>query len=297
MMQAQELARRFQRHLAYQQAQFWKKPLINPQRFISNQLRRFGVVSSPPGTSRRVATFHAPQFFIVTGEGVSEQLAGHGIYEPDLTAACLRLIKPGDVVVDIGMHLGYYTVLFALLVGERGHVHAFEPMASTRGLAQKNVGSYSQVTVHPEAVWSSAETLTFHDYGSCWMAFNSFTTPRMHGFDHPAEKISVQSTTLDAFRTQLGQRVSFVKIDAESAEREVIKGAVSLLKQDSPIVTLEVGDFENQTPSRELIGLLASQGYLPWEFKSGRFQKHSVRTTYTYDNLIFARESVDLWAL
>src|SRR5688572_19472755 len=119
-MEAQELSRRFQRHLAYCRALAWKKPFIDPRRFITNQSRKLGFIASQPGTLRTVPAFHVRNFTVVSGEGVSEEIAGYGIHEPNLTAALLRLIKPSEVVVDIGMHLGYYAALFALLVGERG---------------------------------------------------------------------------------------------------------------------------------------------------------------------------------
>jgi FkbM family methyltransferase len=297
MMEVRELAFRFERHFAYRYAPSWRKLVLNPRRVFSNRLRKYGLVRSRPGTLRVVAAFHAPQFTVVSGESVSEEIAGYGIYEPNLTAALLRLIKPGDTVVDIGMHLGYYTVLFALLVGERGHVHAFEPTPSTRELARQNVDRFRQVTVHPKAVWSEEQELAFQDYGPRWMAFNSFTAARMENFQEPAEKFTVESTSLDAFRRQLGQRISLVKIDAESAERQIISGAFSLLHEDGPIVTLEVGDFEGQTSSRELIRLLEAQGYRPWEFEGGKFEKHLLRSTYTYDNLLFAPERIQLCEL
>lgn len=270
---------------------------MNPRRFISNQSRKLGVVSSQPGRLRTVAAFHAPRFTVVSGEGVSEQIAAYGIYEPNLTEALLRLIKPDDIVVDIGMHLGYYTVLLALLVGERGQVHAFEPTPSTTQVAQQNVGAFPQVTVHPKAVWSRTQKLAFQDYGVQWMAFNSFTTARMQKLETPAQTITVEATTLDLFRAQLRQRVSFVKIDAESAEKEILSGAVSLLQQDGPIVSLEVGDFEGQLPSRELIHFLEAQKYKAWECNGNQFQRHQIRTTYSYDNLLFAPQNVDLCKL
>jgi FkbM family methyltransferase len=297
MIAAHELFSRFERHWEYRRAPSWRKLLLNPRRVFSNRLLKYGIVRFQPGTLRTVAAFHAPRFTVVSGESVSEEIAGYGIYEPNLTAALLRLIKPGDTVVDIGMHLGYYSVLFALLVGERGRVHAFEPTPSTRELAQRNIGGFRQVTVHAKAVWSGEEKLAFQDYGPQWMAFNSFTEARMENFQQPAEKFTVQSTSLDAFRKQLGRRISLVKIDAESAERQIILGGLSLLRQDGPIVTLEVGDFEGQTSSRELISLLEAQGYRPWEFMGGKFQKHQLRTTYTYDNLLFAPERVQLCEL
>src|SRR4051812_40132089 len=177
-----ELLRSFTARLAYRPAGPWKKPLLDPARFVRNQLRFRGLVPRRNGQSRRVDAFHLPQFVVINGEAVSEEIASYGIYEENLTAAFLRLIKPGQTVVDIGMHLGYYTTLFAVLVGGNGHVHAFEPTPSTREIAKLNVGRFDQVTVYPKAVWSSIKQLTFHDYGLRWMGFNSFTEARMQNF-------------------------------------------------------------------------------------------------------------------
>ena len=50
-----------------------------------------------------------------------------GIWEELTTALLIETIKEGDIVVDIGANIGYFTLLAARLVGENGRVYAFEP--------------------------------------------------------------------------------------------------------------------------------------------------------------------------
>src|SRR5262249_23077942 len=143
-----ELLENFRCCQRYKLAKPWQKPFINPRRFVTNQLRSRGLLSVPAGALRRSAAFHLSEFTLVQGEAVSQQIDSYGIYEDTLTEAFLRLVQPGRVVVDIGMHLGYYTTLFACLVGDAGEVHSFEPTPSTREIAQHNVRRFRQVTVH-----------------------------------------------------------------------------------------------------------------------------------------------------
>lgn len=290
-----ELLIKFNRCLRYRTAASWKKPLLNPARFLRNQFWvRSRLSSRRCGQTRWVSTFHLPRFKIVVGETVSSGIAAYGIFEPELTAAFLRLIRPGWVVADVGMHLGYYTTLFATLVGPSGAVHAFEPTPSTREIASANVAPFSNTTVHPLAVWSSTQELTFHDYGLQWMAFNSFTTARMESGPPPPREFVVNTIALDAFRAHLGRRIDLVKIDAESAEEEILRGAANLLTSDRPLISLEVGDLRGETTSRHLIEFLCTKGYDAWEFSNGRFIPHQVRAQYEYDNLIFAARGSDL---
>jgi FkbM family methyltransferase len=293
-MDAAELYQRFKVCMCYKQAASWRKPFIAPSRFIANQLRKFGLLRYGIGTVLKVNTFHLPAFTVVSGDPVSDQIMSYGTYEDELTEAFLRLVQPNQVVVDIGMHLGYFTTLFAQLVGPGGQVHSFEPTPSTRKLSLANVSQFPQVTVHPLAVWSSRTTMTFYDYGVQWMAYNSFTKARLET-EVKGTPFQVETITLDIFCQTLNRPIAVVKIDAESAERDILSGAVGLLASDQPIISLEVGDEgSTECHSRELVEIIQKMGYRVWEFRNGRFLVHALRSNYTYDNLICAPAARDL---
>ncbi len=294
-MSPHDLLQSFRTCQRYKLARSWQKPFINPRRFVVNQLRKRGLFAGLTGSLRRSTSFHLDGFTVVQGEAVSQQIESYGIYEDSLTEAFLNLVKPGQLVVDIGMHLGYYTTLFARLVGAKGQVHAFEPTPSTRDIAARNVGAFSQVVVHPEAVWSSVKKLSFRDYGPQWMAFNSFTNAKANGAPEP-KLFDVTTTTLDEFQRQLKKPVALLKIDAESAEAEIISGGKRLLAEDHPLISLEVGDSEGAPTGRSLVELLCGLGFVPWEFRDGGFRRHEARGVYAYDNLIFAPSGRELLA-
>lgn len=291
-----QLLERFQACRNYQRARSWQKPLLNPRRFLANQMRKYGVPKRVPGTLESTRTFHLPEFTVVQGELVSEELASYGCFEPELTEAFLHLVKQGHVVLDIGMHLGYYSTLFAVLVGGKGQVHAFEPTPSTRELARRNTARFPQLQVHPLAVWSSNQTLVLRDYGVKFMAFNSLLRAKLEEEPAAPKDIEVQTVTLDQFRqsTLKDRKVAVIKIDAESAEREIILGARSLIREDQPIISVEVGDRDKSHEGRLLNDELRNLGYTPWEFTLGRFQRHQTRDSYAYGNLIFAPATVAL---
>jgi len=293
-MQHEEIVRCLAACRRYREAKSWQKPWLDPARFLRNQIRRRGLIRAPVGALRTAPTFFLDEFTIVNGEGVSEQIAAYGVYEPDLSEAFCRLIRPGEQVVDIGMHLGYYTTLFACLVGDRGLVHAFEPTPTTREIAHCNVGRYPQVTVHPFAVWSGEGAMTFRDFGPQWMAFNSLRDARIKQGPPAPRLIEVPTISLDRFRRDLGRSISLIKIDAESAEQEILRGAVNLLAQDRPIVSVEVGDTEGLPASRPLIEEMVDRGFTPWELTGGGFRPHQPRAAYEYGNLIFVPAGTDL---
>jgi len=289
-----ELLERFNLCLRYKRARPWQKPLLNPLRFVRNQLRVRGLPGIKAGELGEVAAFHLPRFTVVNGESVSECIAAYGIYEETLTEAFLRVIQPAQLVVDVGMHLGYYATLFARLVGPRGAVHAFEPTPSTREIAANNLRPFYKVTVHPLAVWSSAQKLTFHDYGPQWMAFNSFTAARVKSGPLRSKEFVAETISLDSFRSQLNREIALVKIDAESAEEEILKGAQGLLRSDQPLVSLEVGDEVSEGASCRLIEFMREAHYTVWEFSDGKFERHQAKKHYEYDNLIFAPDTRNL---
>jgi FkbM family methyltransferase len=294
---AAQLREEFQQCARYLRARSWQKPLINPRRFFRNQWRTRTGRGKPWGVTAQQAAFHLNPFTIVNGESVSESIAAYGLYEAELTEAFLRLITPGQVVLDIGMHVGYYATLFAQLTGPAGQVHAFEPTPSTRAIAAENVARFPNLFVHTYAVWSGSQSIEFNDFGAKYMAFNSFSEPRLDGHQLTPTKFQAETIALDSFRSRLEKPIALVKVDAESAEWNIIEGAQQLLRTDRPLVTLEVGDFGPGGQSTKLIQFIESANYRTWEFIRGQFVRHAARTAYSYDNLIFAPTERDLSSL
>ena len=281
------LLSRFQQFMRYRTAESWRKPFINPVRFVRNQIRK-GMCRVSKKEASRVETFHCNGFQVINGEWVSEEIAGYGVYEPELTEALLRIVQPGSVVMDVGMHLGYYSTLFAALVGSDGLVIAFEPTPSTRAFATSNTSRFSNIQVRPEALWSSGTLIDFNDYGIKWMAFNGAKSAKVPLKAQLQRTLRVNCVTLDAVVQQLGKRVSLIKIDAESAELEILKGGQEFLKQDKPLISMEIGDQEGERSSEQALGFATSLGYKIWEVTGSGLIPHQFKSNYSYGNVILA---------
>ena len=148
------------------------------------------------------------------------------------TARVRSYLKPGMVAVDVGAHVGYYTLLFARLVRPAGVVHAVEPAPANLALLHANLRRLSRaaVVVHRCAAGAAAGTrdLLLTELGDT----NSF-------FAHPlapaTHRITVPVAPLDAL---VSAPAHLVKIDVEGAELDVLAGMSNLLAGCPSLVLL-----------------------------------------------------------
>jgi FkbM family methyltransferase len=86
-----------------------------------------------------------------------------GSYETTKQRACLRHLRQGLTAYDVGANAGFYTLLFSRLVGERGAVHAFEPLGRNIEYLERHVAlnRAANVRIHPVAVGRSRGTAAF----------------------------------------------------------------------------------------------------------------------------------------
>lgn len=150
-----------------------------------------------------------------------------GAYEPLQTELVKKIIKTGDVVLDIGANIGYYTLIFAKLVGEKGKVFAFEPGPSNFTLLKKNVeiNGYQNVTSVQKAV--SNKTGKIRLYLS-----HSITGHRIYDTHDGRKFIEIEVVRLDDYFKNYKGRIDFIKIDIEGAEGAAIRGMSSLLRKN-----------------------------------------------------------------
>ncbi len=75
--------------------------------------------------------------------------------------ALVKRLHPGQVVLDLGANIGYFTLLFARQVGDSGHVYAFEPGPLSFLLLKKNIAAnaYRNITPINKAVSDKSETI------------------------------------------------------------------------------------------------------------------------------------------
>jgi FkbM family methyltransferase len=185
-----------------------------------------------------VLTAHGFRFTCDLADWIGQYVFVTGNYEEPTAALMRHLVNPGDVVVDVGANIGFFTLLLSRLVGPDGRVIAFEPMphALERLRAHLALNHCDNVTLRECAVGSTSGTARLY-LGPRHHSSIASLQPR-----EGAASVDVDSSTLDEALQDVAT-VKCVKIDAEGWEPEVLAGAGRLLGGEAPpFLIAEVSD-------------------------------------------------------
>jgi FkbM family methyltransferase len=236
-------------------------------------------------------TFWDGRMVVVFPEQVSVAIARYGVFEEGLTRMVMDCLKPGMTFFDVGAHFGYFSLLAEWLVGPTGQVHSFEPTPSTFGVLTANLGGKPHVRLNNLALFCEESSLSLSDYGITYAAHNTLGAGKLDSETKAKLKptpVTVRATSMDRYVAETGAKPDFIKIDAEGAELDILKGMERVLAEARPAVSLEVGDPDGAgTGSRELLEYLAAKGYTPYEFRDGQIVPHRMHERYEYDNVLF----------
>jgi FkbM family methyltransferase len=160
-------------------------------------------------------------------------------FEPHMVQLFNALIKPNDVVVDVGANIGLTAILFSGLAKK---VYAFEPAPSTFEILKTNLSRAQAGNVEAINLGLGESTeklsITFIENNRSG-GFVSKQIKPVAG--HVTEEIQIES--LDNFFSRNVDPLNFIKIDVEGFEQNVIKGALDLIKKHKPLVTLELNHY------------------------------------------------------
>lgn len=177
-------------------------------------------------------------FFLDLSEDMCHTCFYHGDvpYERFTEAFLRTFLRDGDVFLDVGANIGYFTRIASKAVGTTGHVHAFEPMPQAIRLLRKNCEHLRNVCIHEHA-------LSNHDGSSDFSVRKQGETSSLGDDPQAAQVIRVRTDTIDnLFSAQ--DRVDAIKIDVEGYELEVLQGARGTIRTKQPLLYLEfLGDY------------------------------------------------------
>jgi FkbM family methyltransferase len=157
----------------------------------------------------------------------------------------------GDTVVDVGAHIGLYTLIAAKKVGPSGKVIAIEPDPENFKILKKNIllNRLMNVEALQCAVYSTKEKvkLFLPEIEGGRTIFNTVMQDRAR--TSTENFIEVEANTLDDILESINIReVNWIKIDVEGAELEVLKGAVNTLSSNKNIsLVIEIHGIEIYT--------------------------------------------------
>jgi FkbM family methyltransferase len=156
-------------------------------------------------------------------------------YEYNETELFKRSIKEGDIVLDIGANIGYYSLIAAELIN-KGKVYAFEPDPVNYEIFLKNIKLNNYKNIVPLQIALSNEK-------SRTKLFKHENNPGGHSLSDKINKkgfIDIETISLDEFvSTNSVNNISFIKIDVEGAEGLVLEGSEKLLEKENLKILME----------------------------------------------------------
>jgi FkbM family methyltransferase len=221
---------------------------------------------------KRIAAQYLPKPILLWIKAIYYTREAPKFWEPDVEPLkCL--IRPGDIVMDLGANTGEYTFILANLTGDRGRVYAVEPVPETfqilsevvRKLGLRNVELFNCAVSETDG--SVRMEIPLHQYGGKNFYMARIVSKQLSPNSLASFEVSCRS--LDSLLlNRFMETVSFVKCDVEGHELAVLKGASQFFERNRPAMMIEVvGTAEVQdAPNNEFFLIMKGYGYKPYWF-------------------------------
>ena len=220
---------------------------------------------------------------------LGRHLYKYGLHEPENSKFLLQTIKlgDGDIAIDIGANLGWYSVLLNRISESGSTIFAFEPDPNNFELLEFNLtkNDCSNVKAFNKAASDKNETLSLYKYPEKNRGRHSLLPQKN------AQKVDVSAVSLDAFLdAELHSKVKFIKIDIEGYEFYALRGAVLILK-NCPMVMMEFSPhlYPEASHASELVQFMANLEFAPKLLMHGKLEEIDL------DSLICETKQLDVF--
>jgi len=203
---------------------------------------------------------HGKHKFNFYGGGDRGEILYHAFWDKmflDEIDKIKKYIKQGDTVIDVGGNLGFFVLILNELVGVTGKIYSFEPssMLKNKLTATIQINNIRNVTIVNLALGEKEGSTTLH-YNPKQSGLSSIVSD----FEKNSLSEEIKIITLDKFSENIPGRVSFIKIDTEGYEPQVLNGATELIIRDKPTIYIELGG-EYQASSADALKILNELNY------------------------------------
>lgn len=236
-------------------------------------------------------TFHG-----ILPEAITTNIWRNGVHESAVTKVFGEILQAGDTFIDIGAHFGYFSIVAAQHIGDGGRIVAFEAMPETFGYLLRNLQDLAPSTLAEQIAVFDRETITeFSDAGIVSSSLNSAFQRRGTNLTTARQtSVPVQTETLDRLVARSGiDAVSLIKIDAESSEEAILRGATDVIETHKPAIVMELGDSGppadgSASASTRILRFLAEFGYIARTLSGEPFTLTAGWTPYA--NVVLRRD-------
>ena len=192
-------------------------------------------------------------------------------FTPDTVTRVARFIPPGAFAIDIGAYTGDTALPMALAAGPTGRVLAFEPGPAAFPLLAENVAlnALPQLSIYNAAITATPGRFTFHYVNDGYIngGWSAALDAGPAGCGNPCacevEGI-VLTDRLERHYAAWLPRLSYVKIDTEGYDKEILKANRALFMRYRPVIEVEVYPFLSDAERADLKAAIRSLSYR-WE--------------------------------
>ncbi len=189
---------------------------------------------------------------VIVNDRIGMSIVSNGFYEIDIVNTIMSSLDfdpQENTCLDIGANIGNHSVQFNKYFKK---VIAFEPQIRNFKILKLNTETHESISIHNYGLSSKNEEVLIHvPYGNSGGASHVLTEPENKN------KFYSEQIQLRVYEDEFNERISFIKIDVEGNELEVIRGMKNSIQKYKPVISFEY----NYTEKDGVLDILKELGY------------------------------------